>query len=155
MWRTPHPDPDPLDGPTTGLSGAVAIGMAYLADGTVLFAERPHPLAPGIPNNPLIVNVSDSTLHYTKGIAQAPDYAFDASRQMLTGAHSEAIPGGSAVWGSCNVQESGCVKACHHVLNEAAQSKRFCLPIRSRLLHVNNEACTLSLPSWQTQSWWE
>lgn len=58
MWRTPHPDPNPLDGSTTGLSGAIAVAMAYLPDGTVIFTERPHPLADGIPNNPLIVDVS-------------------------------------------------------------------------------------------------
>lgn len=64
-WRTPHPDPNPLDGPTAGLSGAVAVAMVYLPDGTVVFTERPHTLANGIPNNPLIVDVSSPkvTLH--------------------------------------------------------------------------------------------
>ena len=61
MWRTPHPSPD-IGNSTKGLSGAVAIAMAYLTDGTVVFAERPHPLADGITNNPLIVNVSPSLL---------------------------------------------------------------------------------------------
>ena len=58
MWRTPHPDPNPLDGPPTGLSGASAIAMAYLPDGTVVFAERPHAIAAGVSNNPLLVYVS-------------------------------------------------------------------------------------------------
>ena len=61
MWRTPHPSPD-IGNSTKGLSGAVAIAMAYLTDGTVVFAERPHPLADGITNNPLIVNVSPPLL---------------------------------------------------------------------------------------------
>ena len=61
MWRTPHPSPD-IGNSTKGLSGASAVAMAYLTDGTVVFAERPHPLADGITNNPLIVNVSPSLL---------------------------------------------------------------------------------------------
>ncbi len=89
MWRTPHPDPNPLDGPTTGLSGAVAVAMAYLTDGTVVFAERPHPLAPGITNNPLIVNVSALT-------AAVPAFVSPAVRQSLMSLAGHACRAGHA-----------------------------------------------------------
>ena len=55
MWRTPHPNPNPLQNGTKGLSGAVGITMVYLTDGTVLFTERPHDVVAGVPANPLLV----------------------------------------------------------------------------------------------------
>ena len=99
MWRTPHPGPGPLDGPTKGLSGAVAIGMVYLADGTVVFAERPHPLAQGIPNNPLIVNVSaGASLSVLKRYAAVKDVSVPAWLSHCT----DNRLGRSAVTCNCN-----------------------------------------------------
>ena len=62
MWRTPYPGPQPgVDGPfpngTIGLSGATAIAMIYLSDGSVVMAERPHGDFRLGQANPLLVNV--------------------------------------------------------------------------------------------------
>ena len=82
MWRTPHPDPDPLNGPPTGLSGASAIAMAYLPDGTVVFAERPHALAANVPNNPLLVNVGRKFSAESDCHSPPPDAAWHLSFMM-------------------------------------------------------------------------
>ena len=84
MWRTPHPDPNPLDGSTSGLSGAIAIAMAYLPDGTVVFTERPHAANNG-PNNPLLVDVSRVRL--------PPDLSISSSAKSVTHS-SEHLHGG-------------------------------------------------------------
>ena len=56
QWRTPHPDPSPT-APYVGLSGAVPVSMTYMADGTLLFMERPHGPYQSGQQNPLLVNV--------------------------------------------------------------------------------------------------
>ena len=105
MWRTPHPDPNPQDGPTTGLSGASAIAMAYLPDGTVVFAERPHAIAAGVPNNPLLVNVSQSRVTFYDAALGFHVLSLRRTRDEV--AASSCVMDSSAMQGNDRLQQQG------------------------------------------------